>query len=176
VSVASLTTIAAIRETAASGQGPTKREIGKVPPAHPKAGERAGVTDVLAKQIPTELIAPYTALTAAIVGAIAKPSKKNPSPDQLAGWRWAAFALLVGSVILLVWWGKQQKTGTWTFPLIPVVAGVVSAVFWAFLMPGSPLVPYLHSKHAKEFLPLFMALGGTVVAVGAAALLTTPKR
>lgn len=172
MSVASLTTIAAIRE---AGNGPEKGQIGKVQPGHVDAGKAAAATDVFAKQIPTELIAPYTVLTAAIVGAVAKPTKKNPAPDQLSGWRWAAFAVLVASVILMVWWGKRQKTGTWSFPIAAVSAGLLSAVFWALLMPGSPLVPYLHSKHAKEFLPLFIAVIGAVVAYGTASLLTTPS-
>ena len=86
------------------------------------------MADVLAKQIPTELIAPYTALTAAIVGAVAQPTPANPHPDQLSGWRWAAFAVLVASVILVVWFGKSQKTKTWDFPYAAVIAGVVSAV------------------------------------------------
>jgi hypothetical protein len=179
MSVSSLTTIATVREEAsraASPRRPKKGQIGKVPTGHTDADKDAGIADVLAKQIPTELIAPYTALTAALVGAVGKPTAKNPHPDQLAGWRWAAFALLVGSVILVVWAGKAQKSGTWNFPLIAVTAGVLSAIAWAFLMPGSPLVPYLHSKHATTLVPLFAAVGGAVVAAITAALLTSKPR
>jgi hypothetical protein len=179
VSVSSLTTIAAVREVAAEAaqpRKPKKGQIGKVPPGHKDADANAGITDVLAKQIPTELIAPYTALTAALVGAVARPTKKNPHPDQLAGWRWAAFVLLVLSVIAMVWAGKVQKTGSWKFPVVAVAAGVVTSVAWAFLMPGSPLVPYLHSKHATTLVPLFVAVGGTVVAAVTAALLTMAPR
>jgi hypothetical protein len=174
MSVSSLTTIAAFRETAAAGAQPRKQDIGQVAAGHATADHKAGVTDVLAKQIPTELIAPYTALTAAIVGAVAKPTTASPNPDQLAGWRWAAFAVLIASVILLVWFGKRQKTGTWDFPVAAVCAGVVSAVLWAFLMPGSPLVPYL-SETANTLVPLFVAVGGTVVAAGTATILVAPK-
>jgi hypothetical protein len=174
MSVSSLTTLAALRETAPSRK-PKKQEIGKVPSDHPAADEPAGISDVLAKQVPTELIAPYTALTAAIVGAVAKPTTKNRHPDQLAGWRWAAFVLLLVSVLLVVWFGKRQKSGTWRFPFVAALAGICAAAAWAFLMPGSPLVPYLHSKHAQELVPLFFALGGAVVAAGTAALLTTPR-
>jgi hypothetical protein len=179
MSVSSLTTIATVREAAArteKPQRPKKGQIGKVPTGHADADKDAGITDVLAKQIPTELIAPYTALTAALVGAVAKATPKNPHPDQLAGWRWAAFALLVASVISVTWAGKAQKSGTWNFPLVAVTAGVLSAVAWAFLMPGSPLVPYLHSRHATTLVPLFVAVGGAVVAAITAALLASAPR
>jgi hypothetical protein len=179
MSISSLTTIATVREAASRSetpQRPTKGQIGKVPTGHTDADQHAGITDVLAKQIPTELIAPYTALTAALVGAVSKPTTKNPHPDQLAGWRWTAFTLLVASVILVVWAGKAQKSGTWNFPLVAASAGVLSAIAWAFLMPGSPLVPYLHSNHATTLVPLFVAVGGTVVAAVTAALLTSKPR
>src|SRR5206468_2949752 len=76
MSVSSLTTIAAAREVA-PGRRPSKGEIGKVPAHHADAGQGAGVADVLAKQLPTELVAPYTALTAAIVATVAKPTPGN---------------------------------------------------------------------------------------------------
>ena len=179
MSVSSLTTIATVREAAARSrtpERPKKGQIGKVPTGHDDADKDAGISDVLAKQIPTEIIAPYTVLTAALVGAVGKPTTKNPHPDQLAGWRWAAFALLVASVILVVWAGKAQKSGTWNFPLVAVTAGVLSAVAWAFLMPASPLVPYLHSRHAATLVPLFVAVGGTVAAAITAALLASKPR
>ena len=174
MSVSSLTTIAAARERAHSRL--SKGQVGVVPVAEPGADDDASVTDVLAKQIPVELIAPYTALTAAIVGAVAKPTSADPTPDQLSGWRWAAFAVLIASVILVVWWGKYQKTKTWTFPWVAAVAAVASAIAWAFLMPGSPLVPYIHGETASTLIPLFLAVVGVVVAAGTAALLVMPPR
>jgi hypothetical protein len=176
VSVSSLTTIAAARE-AHPGTPPKKAEIGKVPAHHPDAGQDASVTDVLAKQLPTELVAPYTALTAAIVAAVAKPTRANPHPDQLVGWRWAAFAILIASVVLLVWFGTQQKSPehAWTFPVAAVLAGVVAAAVWACMMPGSPISPYLHSEHAKVLVPLFIAVGGVVAAALSASILVSAK-
>jgi hypothetical protein len=174
MSVSSLTTIAAVRE-AHRGKPPTKGEIGKVPAHHADAGQSAGISDVLAKQLPTEVVAPYTALTAAIVAAIAKPTPKNPHPDQLIYWRWAAFAVLIASVVLLVWFGKQQKSSThsWRFPIAAVVSGVVAAAVWACMMPGSPIGPYLHSEHAQVLVPLFIAVGGVVVAALSASVLVS---
>lgn len=180
MSVGSLTTIAAAREnlrkTAPPGSRISKGEIGKLPAHHADAGQSAGVADVLAKQLPTELVAPYTALTAAIVGTIAKPTPKNPHPDQLTYWRWTAFAVLIASVILLVWLGKQQKTTRWNFPLAAVTSGVVAAGVWACMMPGSPISPYLHSEHAQVLVPLFIAVAGVVAAALSASLLVSPTR
>jgi hypothetical protein len=178
MSVSSLTTIAAARaEASTPARKPKKGELGKVPRDHAEANADATITDVLAKQIPTELLVPYTALTAAIVGAVAKPTSKKPNPDELAGWRWAAFVVLIASVIVMVWVGKKQKSGSWGFPYVTVAAAVLTAAAWAFLMPGSPLVPYLDSKNANTFVPLFVAIGGVVVAAFTAALLTRePKR
>lgn len=182
MSVSSLTTIAAARAEGKTSTGaasparkPQKGEIGKVPTDDARAQEDASVADVLAKQIPTELIAPYTAFTAAIVGAVAKPTKAKPNPDQLAVWRWLAFALLIGSVIALVWTGKAVKSNSWAFPVLPVVAGVLAAALWAFITPGSPLVPYLHTKTATTLLPLAFAIAGVAVAAVTAALLTTGR-
>jgi hypothetical protein len=169
-----LTTLAAARETASRGGKLTKADVAHVKVGSAAAEEPASVTDVLANQVPTELLVPYTALTAAIVAAVAQPTKSNPHPDQLSGWRWAAFVLLMASVVLLVWFGKRQKTDTWKFPLVAVVAGTVSATGWAFLMPGSPLVPYL-SKTANTLVPLFFGVGGVVVAAGTASLLISKK-
>jgi hypothetical protein len=175
MSVSSLTTIAAAREDVPDRR-PTKGEIGKVPSYHPEAGQSAGVADVLAKQFPTELVAPYTALTAAIVAAVGKPTPRDPHPDQLIWWRWAAFAVLIASVILVVWFGKRQKTRNWGFPAAAITSGVVAAAAWACMMPGSPVGPYLHSEHAQVLVPLFIAVGGVVAATLSASLLVSTQR
>jgi hypothetical protein len=178
MSVASLTTIAAARaEASTPARKPKKAEVGGVPRDHSKADDDAGIKDVLARQIPTELVVPYTAITAAIVGLVAKPTTKNPRPDELVGWRWAAFVLLIASVVVMVWVGKALKSGSWGFPFVTVSAGGLSATAWAFLMPGSPLEPYLDSRTSKALVPLFVAFVGVVVAAVTAALLTTdPKK
>lgn len=115
-------------------------------------------------------------MTAAIVGTIAKPTPRKPHPDQLIDWRWTAFAVLIASVILLVWLGKQQKTGRWNFPVAAVASGVVAAAVWACMMPGSPISPYLHSEHAQVLAPLFIAVAGVAAAALSASLLVSPTR
>ena len=69
---------------------------------------------------------------------------------------------------------QERPTRDRLFSNAAVIAGVLSALAWAFLMPGSPLVPYLHSQTASELVPLFIAVAGVVVASGTAALLVYP--
>jgi hypothetical protein len=67
MSIASLTSLAAAR----NARAPTKHDVGKAVAAEPAAN--ASLVDVLVSQVPTELVAPYTAVMAAIVGVVAKP-------------------------------------------------------------------------------------------------------
>jgi hypothetical protein len=153
MSIGALTTLAAARD---SGR-PTKQDVGKAR-APDKAKEQASLTDILVTQVPTELVAPYTAVTAVIVGAVAKPSKAVPNPDQLPSWRWLAFAILIVATVVLVWEGKRRKTqnGPGPFPWLEVTGAVMAATGWAFTLPGSPLIPYLHGT-AQVLTPLVVA-------------------
>ena len=152
MSLAALTTLAAARD---SGR-PTKQDVGKAA-APDKAGEQASLTDILVTQVPTELVAPYTAVTAAIVGTVAKAAKATPNPDQLAGWRWLVFAILIVATAVLVWEGKRRKAPQDDrFPLLEVTGAVTAATGWAFALPGSPLIPYLHGA-AQILTPLVVA-------------------
>src|SRR5215831_1943625 len=145
MSVAALTSLAAVRDTGA----PTKGDVGKSTSTDPvTAKEPASLTDMLVSQVPTELVAPYTAVTAAIVGAVDKPTPTRPSPDQLASWRWLAFGIMMVAIVAFVWEGKRRKAGGGAFPLLEVFAALVAGAGWAFSLPGSPLIPYVHGKAA----------------------------
>jgi len=135
----------------------------------------ASVADVLAKQIPTELIAPFS-LCSSNRRRSREADRKEPASDELAAWRWLAFALLIGSVVAMVWAGKAPKSNSWAFPVLPMSAGVLAAAMWAFITPRSPLVPYLHSRNATTLVPLAFAIAGVAVAPVTAALLTTQPR
>jgi hypothetical protein len=176
MSVSSLTTIAAARLDAPI----TKGNVGKVPAAHPKAADKAGIGDLLVKQVPTELVAPYTALSAAIVGAVAKPTPNNVHPDQLASYRWVAFGMLIVFVIAFVWTGTARKANLSplkVFPALPLLGSLVASIGWAFALPSSPLVPYLHSKTATTLVPLFVAFAATgLLSLTAAGLTSQVKR
>ncbi len=188
MSVASLTTLAAVRAgtlatttpygdiavAAKPAAQPTKQDLGKLDPS--QANAPASISDILVTQVPTELVAPYTALTAAIVGAVAEPTATNRHPDQLAAYRWAAFAMLVVLVIVSVWAGKWRKSGKGKFPLLAVLGAVVAAVGWAFALPGSPLIPYIHGMTGETLVPLFVAFGAIGFASLTAVGLQSPER
>lgn len=157
MSISALTSLAATRNTAQ----PTKQSVGKAAAGAPGAQELAGMTDLLATQVPTELVAPYTAITAAIVGAVASPSAAHPHPDQLAVWRWIAFGMLVGLTVAFVWAGARRKSAHRRFPLLEIVGATVAATGWAFVLPGSPLVPYIHGQTSRTIVPLLVAFGAT---------------
>jgi hypothetical protein len=166
MSIASLTSLAAAR----NARAPTKHDVGKAVAAEPAAN--ASLVDVLVSQVPTELVAPYTAVMAAIVGVVAKPSKTRPNPDQLVAWRWVTFAILVVGTVGLVWEGARRKsTGPKRFPLLEITGALGAAIGWAFVFPDSALSPYLHSKAAHTITPLLVAFAAVVfTAITASAL------
>jgi hypothetical protein len=171
MSLGALTSLAAVRDTRA----PTKQDVGKSTAAPGAAAEPASLTDILISQVPTELVAPYTAVTAAIVGAVAKPSTAVPNPDQLAAWRWLAFAILIVATAALVWEGKNRKAPGGAFPLLEITGAVIAATGWAFALPGSPLTPYLHGV-ALTLTPLIVAFGAVAAAAFTASALQGARK
>ena len=171
MSLGALTSLAAVRDTRA----PTKQDVGKSTTAPGTAAEPASLTDILVSQVPTELVAPYTAVTAAIVGAVAKPSTAVPNPDQLTAWRWLAFAILIIATAALVWEGKNRKAPGGAFPLLEITGAVIAATGWAFALPGSPLTPYLHGV-ALTLTPLLVAFGAVAAAAFTASALQAPRK
>jgi hypothetical protein len=172
MSLAALTSLAAIRDS----RSPTKKDVGKSTSTDPAdAEEPASLADMLVSQVPTELVAPYTAVTAAIVGAVDEPTEKNPSPDQLASWRWLVFAILMISIVALVWEGKRRKSKGGKFPLLEIVAALVVGAGWAFALPGSPLIPYLNGKSAI-LTPIVIAFGAVCLSSVIASNLRAPRR
>ncbi len=169
MSISSLTSLGAARDQ----RVPTKHDVGKGVAAEPT--QKASLIDVLVSQVPTELVAPYTAVMAAIIGAISKPSKSNPHPDQLVGWRWAAFGILVVGTIGLVWEGKQRKSPG-PRPVLEILGALGAAVGWAFALPDSPLSPYLHSKAAHTITPLLVAFAAIVFTVLTASALKSQRK
>lgn len=156
MSIAALTTVAAARDL----RTPRKQDAGKT--KHDAEPAPASLSDLLVTQVPTELVAPYTAVTAAIVGLVAKPTSQNPHPDQLTTWRWIVFAILLAGTFALVWEGKRRKADGGPFPLLEVTGALIAATGWAFALPASPLSPYLHGTAAQTATPLSIAFAAIV--------------
>jgi hypothetical protein len=159
MSASSLTTLAAVRDSGV----PKKGDLGKAA-NEAKKDEKAGITDILVSFVPTEFVAPYTLVVTAIVGAIAKPTRKNLHPDQLEGWRWCAFAVIVAAVGVWVWLDKRRKAGGGRFPLLEVGAGMIATAGWALAMPGNPLDPHLNGNE-KQFVPIVIGFVAVVIEI-----------
>jgi peptidoglycan/LPS O-acetylase OafA/YrhL len=121
------------------------------------------------------LVAPYTAVTAGLVGLVAKVTSSNPHPDQHTAWRWAAFAILIVGIIGLTWEGKRRKSGGGPFPLLEITGALIAGTGWAFALPGSPLTPYLHGTTAQTAMPLLIAFGAIVASALTANALQSPR-
>jgi len=169
MSIASLTSVAAVRDT----ESPLKQDTGKATRA--EGTVPASMTDLLVTQVPTELVAPYTAVSAALAGAVAKAASANPHPDQLAAWRWIAFVILVLGIVGLTWEGKRRKKPGGPFPLLEVTGALIAGIGWAFALPASPLSPYLHGTAAQTATPLVIAFAAIVASSITAGALQSPR-
>ncbi|HMF14663.1 MAG TPA: N-acetylmuramoyl-L-alanine amidase [Gemmataceae bacterium] len=169
MSLGALTSLAAVRDQ----RPPTKQDLGKST-APEMVGQPASLTDILLSQVPTELVAPYTLVSAAIVGAVGQPSKAMPNPDQLATLRWLAFGILIVATAALVWEGKRRKAQGGPFPLLEVTGAVIAATGWAFALPGSPLIPYVHGA-LLTITPLIAAFAAIACSAFIASALQGPR-
>jgi len=170
MSIASLTTVAAARDVGV----PEKQDTGKA--TRSTEGAPASMTDLLITQVPTELVAPYTAVTAGLVGAIAKVTSSNPHPDQLTAWRWIAFVILIVGIVGLTSEGKRRKSPGGPFPLLEVTGALIAGIGWAFALPASPLSPYLHGTAAQTATPLLVAFAAIVASSLTAGALQSPRK
>jgi uncharacterized membrane protein len=162
MSVSALTTVAAVR----SDRAPTKADLGKTAKEDPQADARASLTDLLVTAIPTELVAPYTAATAIIVGLIDEPTAAVPDPTQHEGWRWLFFVLLLAGTGGAIYQGarnkKRRSRRRTRVPKVEIAAGVVAAAGWGLALPESPLFPYLDGDN-RAIAPLAAGFAAVVI-------------
>lgn len=135
MSIGSLTGVALARNSAGKT---TKADSGELPKDAPDAQETASISALLAKQVPTGMVASYTAVTAAIVEIVAlEPS----STDLMLPYRWAAFAVLVlGSLVLTYVSYRAKATRSARFPIAELVGVGTAAAGWGLVIPDSPLL------------------------------------
>ncbi len=163
MSISTLTTLSAAR----SARKPTKRDVGKATAGDADKDKQPGLVDLLVTAIPTELVAPYTALSAIIVGAIDEPTKKVPEPDEFEFWRWLIFGVLLLATFATVWRGTNKKSDVKRFPALEIGVAVVAAIGWALALPNSPLIPYIEGA-SKSFVPAVAAFvaAGLILSLG----------
>jgi hypothetical protein len=172
MSVASLTSLAAVRNLGA----PTRSDVGKSPPSAPDASSVAKLRDLLVTQVPTEIIAPYTAVTAVVVGAIAQPTPENPDPNDYIALRVGLLIFAVALVIAIVGtrgYGKQT-TPQKRIPWLEITGGAVAATAWAFLLPESPLAAAIDDNVIRAILPAVVGFVGVGINLVIAELLKAP--
>lgn len=143
VSVATMGVLAATRDVSA----PTRRQVGKGKKSGDQ-GQVAKARDIVVSAVPTEVVGPYIALTAIIIGALRQPTRRNPDPEQLLGLRWG---VLIGMVVLAgaaVWAAYSLKRDREadhprTVPVWEIILAVLAAAIWSLTTPGSPLLAWM---------------------------------
>jgi hypothetical protein len=166
VSISTLTTLAATRDQ----RKPTRKDIGKGTPGVTDADD-ATTTDVLVTLIPTEFVAPYTALVAAIVGTAVLG-------DEHRFVRWLVFGVLVAGTFAAVGLlGPRKSKDEGRRRRLHAgegFAAAVAAAGWALATPGSPLTPYLAGSQ-KAYMPLVAGFIALVILVPLTGPLTAKK-
>ncbi|HVN10703.1 MAG TPA: hypothetical protein VMT69_01325 [Kineosporiaceae bacterium] len=171
MSITSLTGVALARNQPGTT---TKADSGEVPKDAPGADEQASLLALLVKQVPTGMVAAYTAVTAALA-ELAKPTAADPRPDHLLAYRWAILAILVvGSVTLsyVSYRGKADPDDR-RYPVAEMIGVGVAASGWGLALPDSPLLAAMEGPQgvATVFLVGFVA---TVINVIVAQRLQSP--
>jgi hypothetical protein len=163
MSISTLTTLAAVRDDRA----PRRADVGKTKPEDPHADERASIANLLVTAVPTELVAPYTALTAVIVGLIDAPTPAAPDPGQFEALRWIVFALLLVGTGGAIYRGAAKKRGPGSgsrLPAAELAAGLVAAAGWGLALPESPLIPYF-DEDGRVIAPLVAGFAAVAILV-----------
>ncbi len=91
--------------------------------------------DLLVAAIPTEVLAPYTALIGLVVATI------DPGESRRVVLRWGIY--LAGFAAIVIYMGvtyvRTRAASGRRFPVLETLAALVAFGAWALVMPGSPL-------------------------------------
>jgi uncharacterized membrane-anchored protein len=93
-------------------------------------------TDLLIHAIPTEVLAPYTALVGGIVATI------DPGENDQAFLRWTIYVVGLAAIALYlgVSYARQRaQDSKRKFPWAGTLAAIAAFAAWGLVMPGSPL-------------------------------------
>jgi len=163
MSISALTDLAVTRDNDTHQGQAAKRKVNRQTGEVEKLSQSA--RDALAKAIPTETLAGYTAIVGVVIGTI-KVTDADPTPDQLLGLRWGLFGgFLTFTIIAVVASYTRKRVGAQhrRFPLIEVLAATIAAAAWGLVMPGNPLVVEMSAQATTIATTVITIVGGGLV-------------
>lgn len=118
------------------GPSPKKRVRRKKDDSTEAMIEEQNAKDLVIAAIPTEVLAPYTALLAGIVATI-EPGESPRS--TLRWWIYAAALVAIIAFLGISYVRNRAPRTTRKFPWAGTLAACVAFAAWGLVMPGSPL-------------------------------------
>jgi uncharacterized membrane-anchored protein len=152
VSLSSMLQVELDRDTTTPKKRVRTRAAEKTEPTE----EEQGRTDLLIHAIPTEVLAPYTALVGGIVATI------DAEESDQAFLRWAIYTVGLAAIILYfgVSYSRQKaKDSKRRFPWAGTLAALMAFAVWGLVMPGSPLSLELSGDTLTRW-TLILTVGG----------------
>ncbi len=174
MSITGVATLAKVRTNTRKDAHVTRGDIGKA--TGTKKADKAKTLDVLVTMVPTAAVAFYTAGLAAIVGAVAKPTRRRPQPNELVGLRVAAFVVLIVlalAAVLIAYYADNEPSDR--VPVAEVLATFVAAAAWGLASPGS-LIFVTFNPPMRAVLPLLIGAAGVGILAAMAPLLKRAPR
>jgi hypothetical protein len=155
MSTAGAATLAVIRDTPrADGEKVTKADTGTG-----GSDQLAGAIDILAKLVPTGVIASYSGVLTIMLGLIPEATAKEPTPNQQIGWRIGIYVVFVAIAAIYAAWAyskrKVVRTANRKAPW-ELFASVFAFVAWGLVTPGSWLIDLFDDKIPRTILPLLI--------------------
>ena len=147
---------------------PTKRVRKKTGATTEPTEETQKSSDLLIHAIPTEVLAPYTALIAGIVATI------DSGESSRTVLRWAIYGVgfLAIALFLGVPYARQRATNSKRrFPVAGSLTAMLAYGAWGLVMPGSPLAIELSGDDLTIW-TLIITIGGAFLV----ALMTQPLK
>jgi hypothetical protein len=120
-------------------------------------GDLSAATGVLIDAVPSEVLAPYTAL----VGIVASTSATH---ETLRWWLFGVAAALIPISLVLTYYRNRSAQHNRSVPLAEVLAAVLAFGAWGLVMPGSPLSVDISGDD--------LTIATAIIAIGGAFLVT----
>jgi len=136
----------------------TKNAAGEVE----ESEEQQKAKDLLIAAVPTEVLAPYTALVGLIVSTI----DTGESPRELM--RWIIYFVGLLAIFLFLWLSyshQKDSSAKRTFPIAGIAVALVAFAAWGLVMPGSPLSVTLSGDDLLIWTSIITVGGGFLVSL-----------